>query len=487
MSHCDFSKPSLTEKIVTGYTHGGGFLEEIDNAFDWRAFEVLLLSIRGSAKGVPGYPPVTMFKIILLQQWYAFSDPAAEEAVRDRLSFRRFCGIPVDRETPDHASISRFRQTIDKLGLSLALLAETNRQLDARGLIIEHGTQVDATLIAAAVKRPYDGGGVSPRNGASRRNLDARFAVCAEAPLAVDAGTGALRHAQMASAHVHEMREAEPLTQRDWEEHFVDTANDGPGFHEMLVSAAPAASVGVDSAAIKLTDTILGHSEQDLAETLRAIAADIGVCHIAYLRLSPDKSVDTNLLTAVVTYSRSWQTRYFLKEYVANDPVISHARQAALPFDWANLPMDDPATRAFLTDASNHNVGRNGLSIPLRNRRGIFALVSFTSDRSTDEWELYKSKNMKNLQLLAVLIDSAANINFKLPSSPINLSNREEQCLIWAARGKTYQEIAEILKIAFGSVKTHLDTARHKLRCMNLTHAVAVAFATGVIPAQALK
>jgi hypothetical protein len=31
------------------------------------------------------------------------------------------------------------------------------------------------------------------------------------------------------------------------------------------------------------------------------------------------------------------------------------------------------------------------------------------------------------------------------------------------------------------------DAARHKLHCMNLTHAAAVAFATGVIPAQALK
>jgi len=40
-------------------------------------------------------------------------------------------------------------------------------------------------------------------------------------------------------------------------------------------------------------------------------------------------------------------------------------------------------------------------------------------------------------------------------------------------------EIAEILGLAFGSVKTHLDAARHKLHCMNLTHAAAVAFATG--------
>ena len=79
---------------------------------------------------------------------------AAEEAVRDRLSFRRFCGLPLDVETPDHASIWRFRQTIDKLGLSVGLLAEVNRQLEARGFVIKRGALVDATIIAGAVRRP---------------------------------------------------------------------------------------------------------------------------------------------------------------------------------------------------------------------------------------------------------------------------------------------------------------------------------------------
>ena len=65
---------------------------------------------------------------------------------------------------------------------------------------------------------------------------------------------------------------------------------------------------------------------------------------------------------------------------------------------------------------------------------------------------------MVKLQLLSVLIDSAANIRFKLPWPSVCLSRREEQCLIWAARGKTYQEIAEILELTFGSVKTHLDS-----------------------------
>jgi transposase, IS5 family len=95
----------------------------------------LLSPIHGSAPGAPGYPPLTMFKILLLQQWRTLSDPGAEEAVRDRLLFRRFCGLPLDVETPDHASIRRFRQTIDRLGLSVGLLTEVNWRLDALGLI----------------------------------------------------------------------------------------------------------------------------------------------------------------------------------------------------------------------------------------------------------------------------------------------------------------------------------------------------------------
>src|SRR5271156_5743604 len=107
--------------------------------------------------GAPGYPPLTLFKIVLLQQWHPLSDPGAEEAVRDRLSFRRFCGLPLEVETPDHASIWRFRQTIDRLGLSAALLSETNRQLDALGLIVKRGTRVDAGLNAPCDQSPAEG------------------------------------------------------------------------------------------------------------------------------------------------------------------------------------------------------------------------------------------------------------------------------------------------------------------------------------------
>ena len=116
MSRRDLCQPSFVDALVSGYGKGGGFLDRIDKAFGWAAFETLLAPIHASSRGAPGYPPLTMFKIVLLQQWHTLSDPAAEEAVRDRLSFRRFCALPLEVETPDHASIWRFRQTIDKLG-----------------------------------------------------------------------------------------------------------------------------------------------------------------------------------------------------------------------------------------------------------------------------------------------------------------------------------------------------------------------------------
>ena len=245
--------------------------------------------------------------------------------------------------------------------------------------------------------------------------------------------------------------------------------------------------ITIDAAAIRLTETILGDDGPDLGQTLKAIATNIGVQHIAYAPLSSERSEDANLLSAICTYSFEWQVRYFKKQYARIDPVLARGREAVLPFDWNELSRDDPAAQAFFDDAADHDVGRNGLAIPIRNRKGVRSLVCFTSNHSEDGWAEYKSRNIMKLQPMAVLIDSAARINFKLTPDPVELSKREEECLIWAARGKTYHDIAGILNLSFASVKTYLDTARHKLSCINLTHAVAVAIATGVIPAKIVR
>jgi DNA-binding CsgD family transcriptional regulator len=244
---------------------------------------------------------------------------------------------------------------------------------------------------------------------------------------------------------------------------------------------------GIGSAATKLTDKILGSNTDDLADIMKDIAAEFGLSHIAYLCLATDKSPDQSLLTAVTTFPKEWQARYFMKQYIKVDPTIARGRTAVLPFDWDTLERHNPTIINFFKDANRHNVGRNGISIPVRNRRNVNSIVSFTSDAQRPAWEMFKKQNMAALQRLAALIDSATLVDYKLPEPQVRLSRREEECLIWTARGKTHQEIGDILGLSPTSVRTHLDTVRHKLRCINLTHAVGVAVASGAIPALALR
>jgi DNA-binding CsgD family transcriptional regulator len=171
------------------------------------------------------------------------------------------------------------------------------------------------------------------------------------------------------------------------------------------------------------------------------------------------------------------------------DPILQYGINTSLSqFDWADVEGGSPEISDFFSDAARHNVGPNGVSMLLRNRRNTYAIVSFTSDMTRYDWNIFKSANMDKLYHASALIDSAAMTGSNFPDvADVNLSLREEQCLIWAARGKTYEEIGEITNLSFYSVRSHLDVARHKLRGANLTNAVAIALALGVIPPIALR
>ena len=167
-------------------------------------------------------------------------------------------------------------------------------------------------------------------------------------------------------------------------------------------------------AATKLTDKILGHNTDDLAGILKDIAAECGLSHIAYLCLAAGKDADSSLLTTVTTFPKEWQARYFMKQYFKIDPTIARGRTAVLPFDWETLERDDPAIINFFKDANCHNVGRNGISIPVRNRRNVNSMVSFTSDALRPAWETFKKQNMVGLQRLAALIELGDTGRFQI-------------------------------------------------------------------------
>jgi DNA-binding CsgD family transcriptional regulator len=243
----------------------------------------------------------------------------------------------------------------------------------------------------------------------------------------------------------------------------------------------------ISPAAVRLTEKILGHNSDELGDILLELTFELNLSHISVVCFSATRSWEVSVLTSISTYPKGWQARYFLKRYGEIDPVLKRGSVAVLPFDWADLGIEGPDAQRFFADANRYGIGGRGLSIPVRGRKATHSLVSFTGQMSQDDWARFKSLNMQYLQQLSALIDSAATIGSKQSRSEVQLSPREEQCLVWAARGKTHQEIADILEIGAGSVKSHLDSARHKLHCINVAHAVGVAVATGVIPSEALR
>ena len=215
--HREMGHPGLAESLVPEELGQNQRLERISQAVDWERFEELTADIYSAREGRPSYPPLMMVKILLLEQWYSLSDPQMEEALGDRISFRRFVGLGLQDNTPDYSTISRFRTVLDERGLSEGLFRELGRQLEVQGLVLKQGTLMDATLVASQVKRPpmvAGPGAKSPtdpdadwtRSGRGRRP---HFGY--KVHVGVDTGTGLVRRAVLTSAKVAESEVADRL------------------------------------------------------------------------------------------------------------------------------------------------------------------------------------------------------------------------------------------------------------------------------------
>ena len=186
---------------------------------DWKRLGAIVAGVHATPRGRPSYPPLLMVKVLLLEQWYNLSDPQMEEALGDRLSFRRFVGLGLEDSTPDHSTISRFRQALEVDGLSAPLFTELAAQLEAQGLVLKAGTLLAATLVAAQVRHPPLAAGPGARSATdpeaawTRRGRGSHFGY--KVHLGVDADTGVVRRAVLTPANVAESKVADALVSGD--------------------------------------------------------------------------------------------------------------------------------------------------------------------------------------------------------------------------------------------------------------------------------
>lgn len=228
---------SLADALVSG-GKGGARLERIGGAIDWSDLDRLLGDLRSSSTGRPGWPPLVMLKALLLAQWHGLSDPELEDALADRLSFRRFVGLALDGPVPDETTLCRFRGELARRGLTARLLAAVDAQLTARGLVLRKGTLIDASLVEADadVRKGPDGRPVTVEReaGFAKRRGKAFFGF--KAHLAVDQGSGLVRRARLTPANVNESVVADALPIGDEAAVYADKGYDSAARRALLAA-----------------------------------------------------------------------------------------------------------------------------------------------------------------------------------------------------------------------------------------------------------
>jgi IS5 family transposase len=206
-------------------------LARIDGLIDWSGLEPIVAAVRSAETGRPPYSALSMLKALYLQALYDLSDPGLEEALLDRLSFRRFCGFGLDGGTPDETTICRFRAAAAGAGLLERCFAEIGRQLDARGLILKKGTLMDASLVKAAHAPPgreVGSGGVHPKEpGADWTKKDGKAHFGYRFHVGVDEGSGLIRRCTLTSARVQEPDVASTLVSGDEKAVYADRGYEG--------------------------------------------------------------------------------------------------------------------------------------------------------------------------------------------------------------------------------------------------------------------
>src|ERR1700759_1686657 len=187
-------------------------LDRIAVLLNWGPLAYRLVKHCRKLDGRPPFPPVMMFRALLLAQWHALSDRDLEEALCDRLSFRRFVGLGLDQPTPGHPTLCRFRERLKEAGLTVKLLALVNAQIEARGLLLKRGTLIDATVVETAAARPQtDAPGSDPDAAFLKRAGQPGSSYGYKAHVAADQDTILIRTAKLTPANVAETVVADEL------------------------------------------------------------------------------------------------------------------------------------------------------------------------------------------------------------------------------------------------------------------------------------
>jgi transposase, IS5 family len=223
MTHRSIGQERLGFAVSSGSTSS---LDDLSRLIDWDRIASILGQVHASAKGEPAWPPLAMFKALLLSVWYDLSDVRLAEALDDRASFRTFCGFSRTEATPERTAFVRFRKALIAHDLDRLLFTTVTAQLKAKAVTIKTGTLVDATIIASASEDDDDARWVKHKGKPAVHGFKAH--------VGADSDTALVEEVAITSANINDGRAGPDALPDDPGEVFADSAYRGSHFRDAV-------------------------------------------------------------------------------------------------------------------------------------------------------------------------------------------------------------------------------------------------------------
>ncbi|MCF8796614.1 IS5 family transposase [Xanthomonas campestris] len=210
------------------------FLAEMEQVVPWQQL-LGLVAPHYPVSGRPGRQPyalATMLRIHLLQQWYALSDPAMEEALHEIPTLRRFAQLGGLDNVPDETTILNFRRLLETHGLAARMLEAVNAHLARKDQSLRSGTIVDATLIAAPSSTKNADHARDPEMRQTKKGNQWYFGM--KAHIGVDEFSGLVHHVHCTAANVADVTVTHALLHGKEDSVFGDSGYTGADKREEL-------------------------------------------------------------------------------------------------------------------------------------------------------------------------------------------------------------------------------------------------------------
>ena len=209
----------------------------------------------------------------------------------------------------------------------------------------------------------------------------------------------------------------------------------------------------------------------ELRALLADISNDMGFDYFALIHhvdLSGYSDALTHMeegeLVALGTYPECWIERYIADNIVANDPVLLASQRTNVGFCWSAIPAMIPVTGTHreIRERTVKAGIDDGFTVPAH----VPGEANGSCNFAMATGRALPRDNLKMAQLVGGFAFQAARAMvfnaFPKEKRPAKgpLTQRQLECVIFAARGKSDWEIGKILGISPGTVKRHIEDAR---------------------------